>query len=49
MAAPLIPEIEDPGLYNKPEQVLESFESCIEPLGQDGLLGVAHVVVKHSG
>lgn len=49
MAVPLIPEIEDPGLYNKPEQVLQSFECCIEPLSQGGLLGMANIVVKHPG
>lgn len=45
----LIPEIEDPGLYNKSEQVLKSFEGCIESLNQDGFLCVSHVVVKHPG
>lgn len=45
----MVPEIEDPGLYNKPEQVLESFECRVEPLSQDGLLGVADVIVKHPG
>lgn len=48
-AASLVPEIEDSGLDNKPEQVLEGFESCVEPLSQDGLLSVAHVVVKDLG
>lgn len=43
----LIPEIEDPRLYNESEQVLESFEGSVEPLAQNEQLGVAHVVVKH--
>lgn len=45
----LIPEIENSGLYNKPEEVLESFECSVEPLSQGGLLCMAHVVVKHPG
>ena len=45
-SASLVPEIKDPGLHDEPEQVLEGFQSGVEPLGQDGLLGVAHVVVK---
>lgn len=49
VATRLIPEIEDPGLHDKPEQVLESLERCVEPLGQGRLLDVAHVVIKHPG
>lgn len=49
MAAFLIPEIQDPGLHNEPEQVLEGFECYVEPLSQEGLLGVAHIVVEHPG
>lgn len=45
----LVPEIEDSGLNNKPEKVLESFECCVEPLRQGGLLGVTHIVVQHLG
>lgn len=46
-AASLVPEIEDAGLDNKPEQVLEGFECRVEPLGQDRLLSVAHIVVQN--
>lgn len=49
VAVLLIPEIEDSGLYNKPEQVLESFECGIESLSQAGLFSMAHIVVKHPG
>lgn len=46
MLVPLIPEIEDSRLYNESEQVFEGFERCVEPLSQDRLLCMAHVVVK---
>lgn len=47
--ASLVPEIEDAGLHDKPEQVLEGFERRVEPLGQDRLLSVAHIVVQNPG
>lgn len=45
----LVPEVEDPGLDDEPEQVLKGFEGRKEPLGQDWLFGVAHVVVQDLG
>lgn len=41
--------MEDAGLNDEPEQVLEGLERRVEPLGQSRLLGVAHVVVQDFG
>lgn len=47
--ASLVPEIEDPRLDDEPKQVLQGFKGNEEPLGQDWLLGMAHVVVQDFG
>lgn len=41
--------MEDAGLNDEPEQVLEGLEGRVEPLSQSGLLSVAHVVVQDFG
>lgn len=48
-AGSLVPEVEDPGLDDEPEQVLQGFEGRKQPLGQDWLFGMAHVVVQDFG
>lgn len=49
VAASQVPEIENSGLNDEPEEVLEGFEGSVEPLDQDRFLSVAHVVVQDSG
>ena len=49
MAGLLIPVVEDSGLDDKPEKILESFERCVEPVCQGGLLRMARVMIEHLG
>lgn len=49
VAASQVPEKENSGLHDEPEQILEGFEGSVEPLGQDRFLSVAHIVVQDSG
>lgn len=43
------PEMEHAGLDDEAEEVFESLERRVEPLGQRGVLSVAHVVVQDLG
>lgn len=49
VSGPEIPQVEDPRLDNKSEQILESLECRIELLSESRLLRVAHIVVEHPG